>query len=103
MERAIILCLLLSGCSLFPKVPDPITVYKDKEIVCTVSKPLPISTLAIDIEVIQDTEGTWWVALGDEAYGNLAINNREVIRYIKDLHVYADTLNQCIADTKKES
>ena len=100
MVRAIALCLLLSGCSMFPEVKEPVTIYKTQPITCNVNKPMPISTLAINVEVIQDKKDTWWIALGDEAYKNLAINNSETYRYIGDLHVYANTLNKCIEETK---
>jgi len=88
---------------MFPEVKEPVRIPVQQEIVCSVNKPLPINTLRVTIEVIKDESGTWWVALGDESYKNLAINNVEVKRYISDLQVYADTLNSCITATKKES
>ena len=102
MVRQIILCLFLAGCSASP-IKEPVRIPVQQELVCNVNKPLPINTLRVTIEVIQDADGRWWVALDDESYKNLAINNVEVARYIADLQVYADTLNSCIASTKKES
>ena len=103
MVRAIALCLVLSGCSMFPETSQPVTIYKDREVVCNVNKPVPMTILYIDIETIQDADGWWWVSMGDQSYSNLALNNAEVYRYIEDLQVYANTLNACIAGTKKES
>ena len=104
MVRAIALCLLLSGCSLFStEVPEPIIIYKTRPIVCNVVKPLPIKALAVTIEVIKDEKGKWWVALNDKSYENIAINNKEVNRYIKDLQLYADTLNVCITQSQEQA
>jgi hypothetical protein len=106
MEKPLVLIaalLLLPGCSLFPtKVTEPTVVYKNIPISCAAPKPQPIVPLDVTIEVIEDTKGIWWVALGDLSYKNLAINNQEVNRYIKDLQVHSDTLKNCIEDSKND-
>ena len=97
MVRAIAICLLLSGCSWFGgTIKEPVLLLEKTPIVCTAVKPKAIRPLDVTLEVIQDKEGIWWVALNDQAYKNVAINNKEVNRYIKDLQLYADTLNDCI-------
>ena len=104
MEKLIIvtLALLLSGCSLFDVKPtQPVTIYKTLPITCNVKKPDPIVPLNVDIQMVQDTEGVWWVAVDAQSYMNLAQNNQEVLRYIRDLQAYADVLNKCIEDSNK--
>ena len=94
------LSVLLSGCALWD-TPPPEVVYKTKPIICNVTKPVPIVPLDINISVVQDKKEFWWVALDDKSYSNLAINNKEVIRYIKDMQLYADTLSECIKKGSK--
>ena len=100
MDRSIILLssLFVFGCA--GTIKDPITVYKVAPMVCSVVKPSPVAPLDVNIQVIQDKENVWWVALDDLAYKNIALNNKDVNRYIKDLQLYADTLNDCIKDTQ---
>ena len=102
MVRELGLCLLLSGCSLFPEVPQPIKVPTRMPVVCNVQKPVQMTMLHVGLEVVQDVNGVWWVGTDGQAYANLAINNKEVQRYILDLQAYADALNDCISDNNKK-
>ncbi len=99
----LLMCISLASCAMFQE-KEPEIVYKPLPLLCPVNKPMPIKTLQVDIEVIQDNSKYWWVALDGASYTNLAINNKEVNRYIKDTQDYADALNSCILSThKKES
>ncbi|MCP4442854.1 MAG: hypothetical protein GY810_28445 [Aureispira sp.] len=94
------LSLLLSGC-FGSSVREPEIVYQTRPIVCDVTKPKIINILRVRPGVVQDAAGLWWVSLDGKSYSNLAVNNKEVVRYIKDVQGYANTLKACIENTKK--
>lgn len=100
MKYLLILTIFLVGCSSNPPM-QPVTVYEKIPITCNVKKPDGIVPLSVDLQTVQDVEGEWWIAIDAQNYLNLARNNQEILRYIKDLQAYSTVLNNCIEDSKK--
>lgn len=90
--------LLMSGCSLFTKVvKEPYPVYSKIE--CgSISPARGLKPETVTPYVVESGNGTKWVAFSPEDYKRLAINNKDIVRYIKDQNGIIKIYVECVSD-----
>ena len=93
---AIVLTLMVSGCSTFQGNPRDVTVVADRIDVC--SKPPTADKIVmrnVDFVIIEDKHGIYWIAVTPKFYENLAINMKEITQHIKQKNAIIKYYESC--------